>query len=233
MKNAVDSAIAAMLAARAEHDRVFSKGLARAELDAVRKANDVMGAANKLAWAALGIPMQYIGNDRLLDKLHERSAQLAQDQREQDVLKAGTIWQDLASGDIRRTVAYVAHRSPDGYSWPTYERFLEILTLPDRATWKAHYFHCEYVHFMYMGKWAGWWELSWDVFPDNEELDLYNIMLVTVSLSKTEHTHFPSLLSELTLFKSAGEAKKNGWARPLSTGDFLFKKKTYILRIVE
>ena len=86
MKTAVDIAIEAMNAARAEHDRVFSKGLARAELIAVRKANDAIGAANKLAWAALGIGMQYIGNDRLLAKLHERSAQLAQEQRDQDVL---------------------------------------------------------------------------------------------------------------------------------------------------
>ena len=232
MKTAVDTAIAAMLAARAEHDRVFSKGLARAEFSAVRKANDAMGAANKLAWAALGISMQYIGNDRLLAKLHERSAQLAQEQRDQDVLKAGTIWQDLAPGDIRRTVAYVARQSPDGYSWPTYERFIEILTLPAAATWKDHYFYCGYVHHMYMGKWAGWWELSWDMF-DTDEIDLYPIQLVTVSLSKTAHTHFPSLLAELKLFKSAGDAKKNGWAKPLALGDFLFKKKTYILRLVE
>jgi len=76
MKTAVDIAIEAMLAARAEHDRVFSKGLARAELSAVRKANDAMGAANKLAWAALGIGMQYIGNDALLDKLREHSLKL-------------------------------------------------------------------------------------------------------------------------------------------------------------
>jgi hypothetical protein len=232
MKTAVDIAIEAMDAARAEHDRVFSKGIARADLDATRKANDAIGAAIKLAWAALGIPMQYIGNDRLLGKLHERSAQLAQEQREQDVLKAGTIWQDLAPSDIRRTVAYVARQSPDGYSWPTYERFIEILTLPDAATWKDHYFYCGYVHHMYMGKWAGWWELSWDMF-DSDEIDLYPIQLVTVSLSKTAHTHFPSLLAELKLFKSAGDAKKNGWAKPLALGDFLFKKKTYILRLVE
>lgn len=90
MKTAVDIAIAAMLAARAEHDRVFSKGPARAELGAVRKANDAISAANKLAWAALGISMQYIGNDRLLDKLREHSAQLAQTKRDQDVLKART-----------------------------------------------------------------------------------------------------------------------------------------------
>jgi len=85
---------------------------------------------------------------------------------------------------------------------------------------------------MYIGKWAGWWELSWDVFPDDDS-DLYPIQLVTVSLANTEHTHFPSLLAELNLFKSASEAKKNGWSKPLTTGDFFFKKKTYILRVSE
>ena len=76
MKNAADIAIEAMLAARAEHDRVFSKGAAQADWTAVRKANDAIGAANALGWAALGIPMQYIGNDRLLDKLREHSLKL-------------------------------------------------------------------------------------------------------------------------------------------------------------
>lgn len=73
MKTAVDIAIEAMLAARAEHDRVFSKGAAQADWTAVRKANDAIGAANALGWAALGIPMQYIGNDALLEKLREHS----------------------------------------------------------------------------------------------------------------------------------------------------------------
>jgi hypothetical protein len=232
MKTAVDTAIAAMLAARAEHDRVFSKGPAQVEFNSARKANDALGAASKLAWAALGISMQPIGNDRLLAKLHERSAQLAQEQRDQDVLKARTIWQDLEPGDIRHTVAYVTRQSPDGYSWPAYDAFTAILTLPDTAMWKDHYIHCSHVYHMYIGKWAGWWELSWDMF-DTDEIDLYPIQLVTVSLSKTGHTNFPSLLAELNLFKSASEAKKNGWSKPLTTGDFFFKKKTYILRIVE
>ena len=232
MKTAVDIAIEAMNAARAEHDRVFSKGIARAEPSAVRKANDAIGAAIKLAWAALGIPMQYIGNDRLLAKLHERSAQLAQEQRDQDVIKAKTIWQDLETGDIRHTVAYVARQSPDGYTWSTYDAFIAILKLPDTAMWKDHYIHCSHVYHMYIGKWAGWWELSWDMF-DTDEIDLYPIQLVQDSLSTTEHKNFPSLLAELNLFKSASEAKKNGWSKPLTTGDFFFKKKTYILRIVE
>lgn len=69
MTNAADIAIEAMLAARAEHRRVFSKGAAQAEWADVKKANDAIGTANELGWAALGISMQYIGNDALLEKL--------------------------------------------------------------------------------------------------------------------------------------------------------------------
>ena len=227
MKTAVDIAIAAMLAARAEHDRVFSKGPARAELSAVRKANDAMGAANKLAWAALGIGVQYIGNDRLLDKLREHSKQLAQTKRDQDVLKAKTIWQDLEPGDIRRFVAYVCNQT-GSTAFPSFEVFSKLLGIEDQTLFAE----CQHVHAMYIGKWAGWWELSWDVFP-TDEIELYPIQLVVVSLSKTEHTNFPSLLAALNLFKSASEAKKNGWSKPLTTGDFFFKKKTYILRVSE
>lgn len=142
-------------------------------------------------------------------------------------------WSILPPCDIRRQVAWVARQSPDGYSWPTYERFLELNDLPDNIHWKKDYYACGYVHFMYMGKWAGWWELSWDMFPDDEDLRLYPIKLVVVSLSKTEHKAFPSLLAELDLFKSSSEAKKNGWNKPLEEGDFFFKKKTYILRIID
>ena len=227
MKNSVDTVIETYEHALAEHHRVF-----KANGD-IRKSGDAISLARKLAFAELGLPMHIICNDSLLDLLRIRSAQLAAAKREQDIAKAKTIWQDLHPCDVRRQVAYVAGQSPDGYSWPTYERFLEIMNLPDNPSWKAHYYHCGYVHFMYQGKWAGWWELSWDMFPDDEDLDLYNIRLVVVSLDKSTHTHFPSLLAELNLFKSASEAKKNGWAKPLTTGDFFFKKKTYILRIVE
>jgi len=147
-------------------------------------------------------------------------------------IRPSGIWQDLEPSDIRHTVAWVARQSPDGYSWPTYDAFTAILKLPDTAMWKDHYIHCSHVYHMYIGKWAGWWELSWDMF-DTDEIDLYPIQLVTVSLSKTAHTNFPSLLAELNLFKSTSEAKKNGWSKPLTIGDFFFKKKTYILRIVE
>lgn len=227
MKNSVDAIIETYENALTENRRVF-----KAKGD-IRKTNDAIGAARISAFNELKLSIHTICNDRLLDKLREHSIQVKQTKRQQDIEKAKTIWLDLEPGDIRRTVAYVANQSTDGYRWPTYERFLEIMTLPDSKVWKDHYYHCGYIHHMYIGKWAGWWELSWDVFPDNDNLDLYNIMLVTVALGETEHTHFPSLLAELNLFKSASEAKKNGWAKPLATGDFLFKKKTYILRIID
>lgn len=69
MTNTVDTVIEALNAARAEHNLVFSKGPARAELSAIRKANDAIGAARELAFAALGIPIHSICNDALLDKL--------------------------------------------------------------------------------------------------------------------------------------------------------------------
>ena len=40
---------------------------------------------------------------------------------------------------------------------------------------------------------------------------------------------FAPLLVELGFLKSSNEAKKNGWNKPLTKGDFFFKKKTYIL----
>jgi len=140
-----------------------------------------------------------------------------------------TLWKDLDPHDIRRQVAYVASHSSDGFSWPTYEKFIEVMELPDSSLAKTYYYECQHVHTMYTGKWAGWWELSWDMFPDSDER--YPIKLVVVSLALTEHTHFASLLAEIGIFKSTSEAKKNGWSKLLTAGDFLFKKKTYILRL--
>lgn len=85
---------------------------------------------------------------------------------------------------------------------------------------------------MYIMKWAGHWELSWDVFGDTS-IDLIVIKLVKISKKECEHSNFPQLLAELGLFKSAKDAKNNGWGKPIEEGDFFFKKKTYILRIME
>lgn len=136
------------------------------------------------------------------------------------------MWQDLPKGDIRRLVAWICNQS-NSIQFPDYEKFVDILGKKDYNL----YYECQHVHAMYIGKWAGWWELSWDMF--DHECDLYPIQLVVVSLSDTEFSTFAPLLAELKLFKSSSEAKKNGWNKPLEKGDFFFKKKTYILRITD
>lgn len=218
--------------ALADHRRAFSRGIMATECTAIKKANDAIGYAADLAYKFLKLPKQNLCNEVLLQKLRVQSASIAQAKRESDIQKAQFIWTDLEPGDVRRTVSYVAKRSDDGYSWPTYEKFIEILDLPDNIQCRTHYDFCAHVHSMYIGKWAGRWELSWDMFP-NDDVELYPIQLKQVSIKETSIRTFPALLSDLGLFKSSSEAKKNGWNKPLATGDFFFKKKTYILRITE
>lgn len=136
------------------------------------------------------------------------------------------MWENLESGDIRRLVAWVCNQT-NSTSFPDYSTFVDLVGTED----KSLFYECQHVHMMYIGKWAGWWELSWDMFE--HECDLYPINLVVVSVADLEYTTFAPLLAELELFKSASEAKKNGWNKPLEKGDFFFKKKTYILRVVD
>lgn len=219
MKSSVDDIIKMLEDARAEHRRVFN---ANGDL---RKSNNDISVARALAFAELGMPIQAVCNDKLLEMLRERSMEVARAKREQDIVNAKTIWQDLEPGDIRRIVAYVCKQT-DSTAFPSFEVFSKLIGNED----KTLFTECQHVHAMYIGKWAGWWELSWDMF--DTDCDLYPIQLVTVSLSNTEHKGFASLLAELGLFKSSSEAKKNGWNKPLEVGDYFFKKKTYILRII-
>lgn len=136
------------------------------------------------------------------------------------------MWQDLPKGDIRRLVAWICNQT-NSTTFPSYDVFVDLVKIKSPNL----FYECQHVHAMYIGKWAGWWELSWDMF--DHECDLYPIQLMIVSLSGTEHTSFAPLLAELKLFKSSGEAKKNGWNKHLEKGDFFFKKKTYILRVVD
>lgn len=135
-------------------------------------------------------------------------------------------WEDLPNGDIRSLVAWICNQT-NSTSFPSYEQFVELVKTVD----KPLFYECQHVHAMYIGKWAGWWELSWDMFE--HECDLYPIKLTVVSIKDVEYTSFAHLLAELELFKSSSEAKKNGWNKPLEKGDFFFKKKTYLLRIVD
>ena len=136
------------------------------------------------------------------------------------------MWQDLPIGDVRRLVAWICNQTSSA-TFPSYDVFVDLVKTKD-----LNLFHeCQHVHTMYIGKWAGWWELSWDVFE--HECDLYPINLVVASMKDSEYVSFAPLLAELQLFKSSSEAKKNGWNKPIEKGDFFFKKKTYILRIVD
>lgn len=136
------------------------------------------------------------------------------------------MWNDLPTGDIRKFVARVCNKA-QSTRFPEYEQFVQLTNIEDRNL----FYECQHVHAMYIGKWAGWWELSWDVF--DHECDLYPINLKVVSIAECGYTAFAPLLAELGLFKSSGEAKKNGWNKSLEKGDFFFKKKTYILRMVD
>lgn len=138
-------------------------------------------------------------------------------------------WSLLPTADIRRIVATLCK---DQF-WPflNFEEFcLQLKISTESKISKNFYAECSHVHFMYIMKFGGQWELSWDVFE--HDCELYPIKLVTVDKNSSEHKFFPSLLAELELFKSSSEAKKNGWNKPLEIGDHFFKKKTYILRII-
>lgn len=79
MKNDADIAIEALIKALAEHKLVFGKGPAQVEWTAVRKANDAIGAARELAFAALGTAIFTICNDALIDRLRNHSLKTTQE----------------------------------------------------------------------------------------------------------------------------------------------------------
>ena len=115
--------------------------------------------------------------------------------------------------------------------FPTFEQFCQIMNL-DYNSQEAliHWSKCGHIQAMFMGKIADWWELSWDHF--GMEGELIPLHVVVREMDKLEFDSFPPLLTELKLFKSNKDAKNNGWNRKIEKGDFFFKKKTYILRII-
>lgn len=140
-------------------------------------------------------------------------------------------WELLEIGDIRKTVATIVKKYNKGIEFPDYNNFVIITKMKDCVQVKDFYHQCKHVYFMYIGKMAGFWELSWDIFPESN-CDLYPIQLVVIDSEKTEHKWFFTLLADLQLFKSSNDAKRNGWNKAIEKGDFFFKKKTYILRII-
>lgn len=115
--------------------------------------------------------------------------------------------------------------------FPNLEQFCEVMELdPNSYEAKMLFYKLEHIHFMHIGKFAGWWELTWDHFGMDRELS--PIQVVVKKISEIEHKKFAPLLAELKLFESTKDAKRNGWDKDIVLGDFFFKKKTFILRIV-
>lgn len=104
------------------------------------------------------------------------------------------------------------------------------VSVPDTKVWQKMFRDIRYVEFMYFGKLVGWWDLNWDLFPDETfDKDLIMVKISVVKLG--DFTTFAACLSELGVFKSIKEGKRNGWNKPLELGDHLFKKKTWLVRV--
>lgn len=77
-----------------------------------------------------------------------------------------------------------------------------------------------------LGGRLGWWEgegLSGPIAP-----------AIVVSMSELEEheTLMAHIVAKQGFFKSVSEARKNGWDKPVETGEFWFRKKTTCLRIL-
>lgn len=133
---------------------------------------------------------------------------------------------ELLSGYDREDI-----RSHTLYWW----RFCSMKNIRmNSIRWKSsvhqnHWYQIQHVFLMYSMKAAGNWELSWDLWPDNEYLDLYPVKLSLVS--KEEYENMMDVLVDLNIFPSKKEAKRNGWNKPVEAGDYFFKKKTWVVRV--
>ncbi len=87
----------------------------------------------------------------------------------------------------------------------------------------------KHVLFMYSMKAVGAWELSWDLWPDNDIIDLYPIKLTEVRLNDFLYMH--QLLVSVGVFNSGKEAKRAGWSGKVVKGDYFFNKKTWVIRV--
>jgi hypothetical protein len=74
---------------------------------------------------------------------------------------------------------------------------------------------------------AGWWL---DV-RDGKPVPLPQIIRIQ-DLEPHENT-MAHILARFEIFKSISEARKNGWNKPIETGDHWFKKKTLCVRITD
>lgn len=70
----------------------------------------------------------------------------------------------------------------------------------------------------------GWWIIA----ADGEPMGVKTFKLSDFD----ERALLAHVMAKAEMFKSVSEARKNGWNKPITKGDFLFKKRRYIIRIV-
>ncbi len=114
---------------------------------------------------------------------------------------------------------------------PRLEAWLEERGLEDTPANRDAFYRADHIRWMHEGRDRGWWALNWDVFPETRDGDLVPLKLTVVDLPGCAHRTFAPLLAELGLFPSAKDAKRNGWGKPLTPGDHLFRKGTHVLRL--
>lgn len=79
-----------------------------------------------------------------------------------------------------------------------------------------------------LGVKLGWWEGA-GVNGD----PIAPAIVVKISELEEHEKLMAHVVARLGFFKSVSEARKNGWDKPIETGEFWFRKKTVCLRIVD
>ena len=78
-----------------------------------------------------------------------------------------------------------------------------------------------------LGVRLGWW-----MGADDKGNPIAPPIVIKISELEEHETLMAHIIARQGFFKSVSEARKNGWDKPVETGEFWFKKKTVCLRIV-
>lgn len=130
-----------------------------------------------------------------------------------------------------------SHKVPNipGESWTLFDRTWTIVSNDDESFWgeggkdgflkKIHQKHVDDIT-----KMAD--EFGWDLDEN------FNPLPGAVVFSKSEleaqgKTLMAHIMAELNIFPSVGQARKNGWDKPLELGDFTVTKKKIRFKVVE
>ena len=103
--------------------------------------------------------------------------------------------------------------------------FLGYDPLPRGTEWFNESRHDRSLEF---GIAVGWWAGRTD---DGDPIR--HPKVIKISELEEHETLMAHIVAKEGFFKSVNDAKKNGWNKPVETGDFWFKKKTVCLRIVD